>query len=232
MKNEAERQLFDAVQANPGDDAAREVYADWLEQHGDPRGAYLRLKLLSEKTAAELRQLERTLPTDWLKVVTRRKLLPSEWRIRSFDVTLSVSSAWMPFRYPTVALLAHAYGFIPIPGLDRLLGDDRGARAAFDGERSVKRALSPADLSAFFSRLDGFQRLTDNVLALEGVMDTSDVSHAVTLQGELDGVKFHCTASCACSGFHGADTRALTALVQLLLEGSQIDPGILAGPDR
>jgi len=31
-----------AIRAAPGDDAARLVYADWLEERGDPRAAYLR----------------------------------------------------------------------------------------------------------------------------------------------------------------------------------------------
>jgi uncharacterized protein (TIGR02996 family) len=35
--------LYRAVLANPGDDAPRLVYADWLDERGDPRGVYLRL---------------------------------------------------------------------------------------------------------------------------------------------------------------------------------------------
>jgi uncharacterized protein (TIGR02996 family) len=32
-----------AIQADPGDDALRLVYADWLDEQGDPRGAFVRL---------------------------------------------------------------------------------------------------------------------------------------------------------------------------------------------
>ena len=34
-----------AIVAAPGDDAPRLVYADWLDEHGDPRGDYLRAEL-------------------------------------------------------------------------------------------------------------------------------------------------------------------------------------------
>src|SRR5262249_16940604 len=38
-----EADLYQAVLANSGDAAPRLVYADWLEERGDPRGEYLRL---------------------------------------------------------------------------------------------------------------------------------------------------------------------------------------------
>jgi uncharacterized protein (TIGR02996 family) len=38
-----ESTLVRAILASPGDDALREVYADWLEERGDPRAEYLRL---------------------------------------------------------------------------------------------------------------------------------------------------------------------------------------------
>jgi uncharacterized protein (TIGR02996 family) len=37
-----EADLLAAVLADPGDDTARLVYADWLDEHDDPRGKYLR----------------------------------------------------------------------------------------------------------------------------------------------------------------------------------------------
>jgi uncharacterized protein (TIGR02996 family) len=37
--------FLQAVLADPRDDALRQVYADWLEEHGDPRADYLRLEL-------------------------------------------------------------------------------------------------------------------------------------------------------------------------------------------
>lgn len=41
MKDDAA--FFKMVLANPGDEATRLVYADWLEEQGDPRGEILRL---------------------------------------------------------------------------------------------------------------------------------------------------------------------------------------------
>ena len=38
------------ILANPGDDAPRLIYADWLEERDDPRGAYLRAESEWEKT--------------------------------------------------------------------------------------------------------------------------------------------------------------------------------------
>jgi uncharacterized protein (TIGR02996 family) len=37
------RRLLDAIQAEPRDAAARAVYADWLEQRGDPRAGFFRM---------------------------------------------------------------------------------------------------------------------------------------------------------------------------------------------
>jgi uncharacterized protein (TIGR02996 family) len=45
--------LLRAVLANPADEAPRLVYADWLEERGDPRGDYLRLDLELSKPGSE-----------------------------------------------------------------------------------------------------------------------------------------------------------------------------------
>lgn len=37
--------LLEAIRRDPGDDAARAVYADWLSEHGDPRGEFITLQL-------------------------------------------------------------------------------------------------------------------------------------------------------------------------------------------
>lgn len=41
----SEPALLEAIQATPGDRAVREVYADWLEQRGDPRATWIRAHL-------------------------------------------------------------------------------------------------------------------------------------------------------------------------------------------
>lgn len=43
--NEEEEALIRAMIDSPGDDTARLVYADWLDERDDPRGAYLRAEL-------------------------------------------------------------------------------------------------------------------------------------------------------------------------------------------
>jgi uncharacterized protein (TIGR02996 family) len=68
--------------ANPGDDTTRLVYADWLEERGDRRGAYLRQEVelagLDEWSEGyrdrerELRRLRLGLPADWLELAGRR----------------------------------------------------------------------------------------------------------------------------------------------------------------
>ena len=45
MTSNEEQQLIDEVLANPESDVARLIYADWLEDHGDPRGGFLRAEL-------------------------------------------------------------------------------------------------------------------------------------------------------------------------------------------
>jgi uncharacterized protein (TIGR02996 family) len=38
-----ERSFLTILRKNPWDDVTRLVYADWLDEHDDPRGEYLRL---------------------------------------------------------------------------------------------------------------------------------------------------------------------------------------------
>ncbi len=59
--------LFQAVLENPHDDAPRLVYADWLEEQGDERGAFIRVQcelaagVDDEQRASILRRREQTL---------------------------------------------------------------------------------------------------------------------------------------------------------------------------
>jgi uncharacterized protein (TIGR02996 family) len=47
-----------AIVAHPGEDSPRLVYADWLEERGDPRANYLRHEALWAKTKDK--NIERT----------------------------------------------------------------------------------------------------------------------------------------------------------------------------
>jgi uncharacterized protein (TIGR02996 family) len=45
--------FLQAIIENPEDDAPRLVYADWLEERGDPRGEFIRLQCLLDRTALD-----------------------------------------------------------------------------------------------------------------------------------------------------------------------------------
>jgi uncharacterized protein (TIGR02996 family) len=45
--------LFAALCAHPEDEPLRLVYADWLDERGDPRGEWLRLQVALDRLAAK-----------------------------------------------------------------------------------------------------------------------------------------------------------------------------------
>jgi uncharacterized protein (TIGR02996 family) len=73
--------FIEAILADPDDAALRLVYADWLEERGDPRGEFLRTSVALEDLpgqdqrsaalAARLEQLRPVLDTDWLALFDR-----------------------------------------------------------------------------------------------------------------------------------------------------------------
>jgi uncharacterized protein (TIGR02996 family) len=75
-----------AVLEDPSTDVPRLVYADWLEDHGDPRGEFLRVEcqLLNLPSSderipaplARLQELHRTLDPEWVALVRRLPLDP------------------------------------------------------------------------------------------------------------------------------------------------------------
>jgi uncharacterized protein (TIGR02996 family) len=79
VADDPEQTFLAAIAANPNDAEARAVYADWLEERGDPRGDYLRLEALLHDGPARLLELTKQLAPSWLAAVTRR-----------FDVVLVV----------------------------------------------------------------------------------------------------------------------------------------------
>src|SRR5687768_14833826 len=63
-----ENELLDAVFADPSDDAARLVYADWLSERGDKRGEFIQI------------QVERQRGTPrWLKYMKRESELQQRY---------------------------------------------------------------------------------------------------------------------------------------------------------
>ena len=82
MELSAEEKIFlKEIESNLDDDSARLVYADWLEERGDPRGEYLRLEyeLISgdgttdelSVTVERINRLNQSIAPDWLALVSR-----------------------------------------------------------------------------------------------------------------------------------------------------------------
>jgi uncharacterized protein (TIGR02996 family) len=77
-----EHQAFlSAIHADPEDETTRLVYADWLEERGDPRGEYLRLDCALQRMSPEdehfsamvtrFRRLREEIDTGWARAVAR-----------------------------------------------------------------------------------------------------------------------------------------------------------------
>src|SRR5262249_55664530 len=77
-------ELLDAVYANPDDDGARRVYADWLLAQGDPRGEFIVTQLSLKRSPANLKREQAVLKqhaTQWLgplEPVVERKTMRFE----------------------------------------------------------------------------------------------------------------------------------------------------------
>jgi uncharacterized protein (TIGR02996 family) len=77
--------LLQAILASPDDPAHRLIYADWLEDHGDPRGDYLRMELAlasarpqsrkARALRASLQELRGRIEPAWLAVIDQPALM-------------------------------------------------------------------------------------------------------------------------------------------------------------
>src|SRR5262245_38736778 len=85
---------------HPDDDAPRQVYADWLEERGDPRGEFIRVQCELARLppddprwdALEQREFDllRAHETEWTKDI---KSIVSEWQFhRGFVDTVSMGA--------------------------------------------------------------------------------------------------------------------------------------------
>jgi uncharacterized protein (TIGR02996 family) len=81
---EQESPFIHAVTADPESDVPRLIYADWLEEQGDPRGEYLRLECYLATLGQEdpqfdpvvvrFRELHSEIDPDWRATVARSKV--------------------------------------------------------------------------------------------------------------------------------------------------------------
>jgi uncharacterized protein (TIGR02996 family) len=72
MTDDPEAALLAAVHADPDDYQARAIYADWLEERGDPRGEYLRLDMQLVTLPARLSELVTQIDPAWMHAVNGR----------------------------------------------------------------------------------------------------------------------------------------------------------------
>src|SRR5262245_43277645 len=64
-----EEALLRAIREDRNDDTIRQVYADWLEERGDPRAEFLRLQPHWPRNCARLWELRQQLDRAWLTLV-------------------------------------------------------------------------------------------------------------------------------------------------------------------
>jgi uncharacterized protein (TIGR02996 family) len=79
-----ERPFIEAILADPNDEAPRLIYADWLEERGDPRGEYLRLDTVLARLPGDdmrragdlsrLKELRTGIDPEWAAVVDRTRI--------------------------------------------------------------------------------------------------------------------------------------------------------------
>jgi uncharacterized protein (TIGR02996 family) len=91
--------FIDAIAENPDDDTARLVYADWLDERGDPRAEYLRLEvelavvttIWQEAVESRIVELRASLDPTWIRGLSyaiilvdcqRSKMIPGIKAIR------------------------------------------------------------------------------------------------------------------------------------------------------
>jgi uncharacterized protein (TIGR02996 family) len=108
MNNEEEA-LIRAVVDTPGDDTARLVYADWLDERDDPRGAYLRAELAWARSGEKERGLR-----------TRAKKLNQLWVYRVSRPPVGVCFRHTVFQFTGPQLRPDAIDSL----LDRDVPDD------------------------------------------------------------------------------------------------------------
>lgn len=78
MSIEIEQKFLDEIRASPADVAPKLIFADWLEEKGDPRGELIRAIVVEELEAA-VAIAEITLRDDFEETFRGAALPPSDW---------------------------------------------------------------------------------------------------------------------------------------------------------
>jgi len=101
---DTEQSLLDAILASPEDDGPRAVYADWLQQRGDPRGEHIALQLAGARDLysvpwARVHELERAHAEAWTPSIVRRVVPGRVNFVRGF-ITSFGARLWTLYRDP------------------------------------------------------------------------------------------------------------------------------------
>jgi uncharacterized protein (TIGR02996 family) len=155
-----------AIVATPGDDAPRLVYADWLDERGDPRRAYLRASVAwsrrlhqvetREKAERQLRHVSRSLDSVWVARVTVPPIGICCDRVHMIDCGRPIPpsridelEARLKFRLPAAyrALLLNYNGGTPQPDVYQIgYGHFSRIQAFFSlGEELIDRSGEVSD---------------------------------------------------------------------------------------
>ncbi len=119
-----EAALLRAVADDPHDVLTRSAYADWLEEQGDARAAFLRLQLAlpsmplgtPDNTRAQqrLRELRRGYTEDWLRLVEPLELL-GELSLRTRSVVRHLHVTTLGDLHGRTAEVVATHGFSEMP---------------------------------------------------------------------------------------------------------------------
>ena len=78
-----------ALLADPDDRTVLLVYADWLDEHDDPRGEYLRLLAAEQPDRSHLHLVGNTLERTWVDFISSRTSFRVGDRVRILDGPLA-----------------------------------------------------------------------------------------------------------------------------------------------
>ena len=94
-----ETEMLAAIARTPADDPLRLVYADALDEQGDPRGEVVRLEVEQHRATRRLATLQPTVDSQWLEQL-RREPRAERRQFRTRDVTARLDELHLADHYP------------------------------------------------------------------------------------------------------------------------------------